>query len=52
MKKTLLVLGCVLVVLSGCANLSKIAKGTLIGSGAGLAAGAGIGALIGGEKGA
>ena len=38
---------CVMMVFSGCSNMSKTGKGTLIGSGAGAAIGAGLGAIIG-----
>ncbi len=43
---------CSMVVLSGCANMSKTGKGTLLGSGAGAIIGAGIGAAMGDSKGA
>ena len=38
---------CVMMVFSGCSNMSKTGKGTLIGSGAGAAIGVGLGAIIG-----
>ena len=38
---------CVMMVFSGCSNMSKTGEGTLIGSGAGAAIGAGLGAIIG-----
>ena len=47
MKKVILSFMCVMMVFSGCSNMSKTGKGTLIGSGAGAAIGAGLGALIG-----
>ena len=47
MKKILSSLICAALILSGCGNMSNLAKGTAIGGGSGAAAGAGIGALIG-----
>ena len=47
MKKVILSFMCVMMVFSGCSNMSKTGKGTLIGSGAGAAIGAGLGAIIG-----
>ena len=47
MKKVILSFMCAAIVFSGCSNMSKTGKGTLIGSGAGAAIGAGIGAIIG-----
>ena len=47
MKKVFTVLMCAALVLSGCGNVSNLAKGTAIGSEAGLAAGALIGAIAG-----
>ena len=47
MKKVVLSFLCVAMVFSGCSNMSKTGKGTLIGSGAGAAIGAGLGAIIG-----
>ena len=47
MKKVLSALICTAVILSGCGNMSNLAKGSAIGGGSGAAAGAGIGALIG-----
>ena len=47
MKKVILSFMCAAIVLSGCSNMSKTGKGTLIGSGAGAAIGAGLGAIIG-----
>jgi outer membrane protein OmpA-like peptidoglycan-associated protein len=56
MKKTnvfvALMLSGSLLVMSGCASMSNMGKGTLIGGGAGAALGAGIGALMGKGKGA
>ena len=46
-KNFLVVMLSALVVLSGCGNMSNLAKGSVIGGGAGAALGAGIGALIG-----
>ena len=46
MKKILSSLICAALILSGCGNMSNLAKGTAIGGGSGAAAGAGIGALI------
>ena len=47
MKKVLVALICTALVLSGCGNMSNLAKGTAIGGGSGAALGAGVGALIG-----
>ena len=47
MKKYVLSFMCVAIIFSGCSNMSKTGKGTLIGSGAGAAIGAGLGAIIG-----
>ncbi|MBP3270062.1 MAG: OmpA family protein [Bacteroidales bacterium] len=47
MKKIVLSFMCVAIIFSGCSNMSKTGKGTLIGSGAGAAIGAGLGAIIG-----
>ena len=47
MKKTLSALVCTALILSGCGNMSNLAKGSAIGAGSGAAAGAGLGALIG-----
>lgn len=47
MRKIVSALICTALILSGCGNMSNLAKGTAIGSGSGAAAGAGIGALIG-----
>lgn len=47
MKKVLSALICTALVLSGCGNMSNLAKGSAIGGGSGAAAGAGLGALIG-----
>lgn len=52
MKKIITIALCGLMIFSGCSNMSKLGKGTLIGTGAGAAAGAGIGAIIGGGRGA
>lgn len=38
---------CVALILSGCGNLSNLAKGSAIGAGSGAALGAGVGALVG-----
>ena len=47
MKRILSVLVCATLILSGCGNMSNLAKGTAIGGGSGAALGAGVGALIG-----
>ena len=47
MKRILSVLICATLILSGCGNMSNLAKGTAIGGGSGAALGAGVGALIG-----
>jgi len=47
MKKICTALMCAVLVLSGCGNVSNLAKGTVLGSGAGAAAGAIIGAIAG-----
>ena len=47
MKRILSALICTALILSGCGNMSNLAKGTAIGSGSGAALGAGVGALIG-----
>ena len=47
MKKVLAAVICAAFVLSGCGNMSNLAKGTAIGGGSGAAVGAGLGALIG-----
>ena len=47
MKKIVSALICTALILSGCGNMSNLAKGTAIGSGSGAAVGAGVGALIG-----
>lgn len=52
MKKIITVILIGLVVLTGCANMSQTAKGSLIGSGGGAALGAAVGALIGNGQGA
>lgn len=48
MKKLLVICLSAALVLSSCSSWSKMANGSLIGSGAGAAVGAGLGALIGG----
>ena len=52
MKKTIAILACAMTVLTGCATLNNLAKGSLIGGVGGGAVGAGVGAAIGGDKGA
>lgn len=52
MKKILAIILVGLVVLTGCANMSQTAKGSLIGSGGGAALGAAVGAIIGSGQGA
>ena len=52
MKKTIALLACAMTVLTGCATLNNLAKGSLIGGVGGGAVGAGVGAAIGGDKGA
>ena len=52
MKKSIAILACAMTVLTGCATLNKLAKGSLIGGVGGGAVGAGVGAAIGGDKGA
>lgn len=52
MKKTLLLVLCASMLLSGCKSWSNLANGALIGGTSGAALGAGIGALINGGKGA
>ena len=52
MKKSIAILACAMTVLTGCATLNNLAKGSLIGGVGGGAAGAGVGAAIGGDKGA
>ena len=47
MKRILSALICTALILSGCGNMSNLAKGTAIGGGSGAALGAGVGALIG-----
>ena len=47
MKKVLSALICTALILSGCGNMSNLAKGSAIGGGSGAAVGAGVGALIG-----
>ncbi len=47
MKKAITAIMCAVLVLSGCGNVSNLAKGTAIGSEAGLAVGAIVGALAG-----
>ena len=47
MKRILSALICTALILSGCGNMSNLAKGTAIGGGSGAAVGAGLGALIG-----
>ena len=47
MKKVLSALIVTALILSGCGNMSNLAKGTAIGGGSGAAVGAGVGALIG-----
>ena len=47
MKRILSALICTALILSGCGNMSNLAKGTAIGGGSGAAVGAGVGALIG-----
>lgn len=47
MKKLTVILLCASIVLSGCGNMNKTAKGTLIGAGSGAAVGAAAGAIIG-----
>lgn len=52
MKKYLIIFMCFLVIAPGCANMSNMGKGGVIGGAAGTALGAGVGALIGKGKGA
>ena len=52
MKKSIAILACAMTVLTGCATLNNLAKGSLIGGVGGGAVGAGVGAAIGGDKGA
>ena len=52
MKITIAILACAMTVLTGCATLNNLAKGSLIGGVGGGAVGAGVGAAIGGDKGA
>ena len=52
MKKAIAILACAMTVLTGCATLNNLAKGSLIGGVGGGAVGAGVGAAIGGDKGA
>ena len=52
MKKSIASLACAMTVLTGCATLNNLAKGSLIGGVGGGAVGAGVGAAIGGDKGA
>lgn len=52
MKKSIAILACAMTVLTGCATLNNLAKGSLIGGVGGGAFGAGVGAAIGGDKGA
>ena len=52
MTKTIAILACAMTVLTGCATLNNLAKGSLIGGVGGGAVGAGVGAAIGGDKGA
>ena len=52
MKKSIAILACAMTVLTGCATLNNLAKGSLIGGVGGGAVGAGVGADIGGDKGA
>ena len=52
MKKTIAILACAMTVLTSCATLNNLAKGSLIGGVGGGAVGAGVGAAIGGDKGA
>ena len=47
MKRILSALICTALILSGCGNMSNLAKGTAIGAAVGTAIGAGVGALIG-----
>ena len=52
MKKSIAILACAMTVLTGCATLNNLAKGSLIGGVGGGAVGAGVGAAIAGDKGA
>ena len=52
MKKSIAILACAMTVLTGCATLNNLAKGSIIGGVGGGAVGAGVGAAIGGDKGA
>ena len=52
MKKSIAILACAMTVLTGCATLNNLSKGSLIGGVGGGAVGAGVGAAIGGDKGA
>ena len=52
MNKSIAILACAMTVLTGCATLNNLAKGSLIGGVGGGAVGAGVGAAIGGDKGA
>ena len=52
MKKSIAILACAMTVLTGCATINNLAKGSLIGGVGGGAVGAGVGAAIGGDKGA
>ena len=47
MKKIILSLACAGIIISGCGNMSNLAKGSLIGAGSGAALGAAVGGLIG-----
>ncbi len=47
MKRTISILMLAALLLPGCSSMSKLAEGSLVGTGAGAALGAGVGALIG-----